>query len=236
MNTVAIIPARGGSKGIPHKNIVPCAGKPLLAWTIEAALAANSVSQVIVSSDDQAILDCAVAAGALAFRRSDRLAQDDTPTEPVIQEVLQSLTEEPAAVVLLQATSPVRTGQQIDEAVAMIERGWDSVLSVVPSHAFLWWQTAGRGHPNYDPDRRPRRQDMQQFQENGSIYVTTLRQWQRSKNRIGGRIGLYVMPEESALQIDTPLDLYLVEKILERLYGLPWTTGSSTTSTTLFVR
>ena len=210
---VAIILARGGSKGIPRKNLADCAGKPLLQWTIEAALEAKKLTAVFVSSEDKEILAFAHRCGAGTMIRPKYLAKDDTSTEAVLKYHLRTVM--PDIAVLLQPTSPVRTGKQIDEAIEFIGRGFDSVVSVVPSHTFLW--DAQTGEANYDYINRPRRQDwLHSVEENGSIYVFTMEQWRGTHNRLGGRIGFYIMGPESRIQIDTPLDLYLVSKILER--------------------
>jgi len=151
------------------------------------------------------------------------LSEDDTPTEAVINDVLTGigLLKPPEIIVLLQPTSPVRTGKQIDEAITkLIETGADSLLSVTKDHTFIW-QDNGlrqlRARPlNYPITARPRRQEVVQYAENGSIYVFTRKHWEQRHNRLGGRIELYEMPEECAIQIDTPFDLFLAEKILER--------------------
>lgn len=229
MTTVGIIPARGGSKGIPMKNIAQCAGKPLLAWTIEAAIQSTVLDIVVISSEAFPMINFAVdhAAGPhnklVLYPRPPELAQDNTPLEPVIQDVLNAVTPEATEIVLLQPTSPVRTGAQIDEAITLLRSGYDSILSVSPFHGFIWVD-------QLEPDRariqrpfpppawgaRPRRQDfLPTFKENGSIYVTTSAQWERTGNRLGGRVGLYEMPERCGFEVDSPFDLWLVEQILK---------------------
>ena len=129
MHVVALIPARGGSKGIPRKNLAPLAGKPLLLWAIDAALAADTVTRVVVSTDDDEI--AAAAGDAELLRRPAELAGDDTPMLEVIRHALEHV--EPCEVlVLLQPTSPLRRPEQVDEAVRMLlESGADTVVSVV---------------------------------------------------------------------------------------------------------
>ncbi len=215
MEVLAIVPARGGSKGIPHKNIAPCAGKPLVQWTFDA-LAESSIKSTVLSSDDAEIL-AAAPDWVTPRKRPAHLATDEATTESVIEHALQHILCD--IVVLLQPTSPVRTGEQIDKAVKMlIDKEYDSVLSVVPSHAFLWGKAEGAlPFAFYNFKDRRRRQDLPPtFEENGSIYVFTREHWERTHNRLGGKIGLYVMGEESRIQIDTPLDLFLVEQILRR--------------------
>ncbi len=233
MNTLAVVPCRGGSKTIPNKNLAVVAGKPLLWWTLEAAAGSDVIDLIVVSSDSDEILDsareCADSFGnetSRAFikilKRPPELAQDDSSTEDVIDHAIKSIETEyeytADTIVLLQPTSPIRTPLQIDGALLKLtDRNFDSVLSVVESHAFVWQQTQEDVfYPNYEISQRPRRQDFKQYEENGSIYAFTKQVWNKDRNRIGGRIGFVVQPEECRLQIDTPLDLYLVEKILER--------------------
>lgn len=123
MQVLAVIPARGGSKGIPRKNIAPLAGKPLIAWTIEAALASSSITRVVVSTDDAEIAQIAGDHGAKVVIRPEHLARDDTPTLPVIQHAHKTAAAEGFAadiVATLQPTSPLRTAEHIDEAVRLL--------------------------------------------------------------------------------------------------------------------
>lgn len=233
---MAIIPARAGSRGIPNKNITLCAGKPLIDWTLQAVNESFLVTHTILSSDSGSILNRGVAYFAnnpihgTMLSRPDHLAQDNTPTEPVIGHALEWASWHllgnpgkqvyPDIIVLLQPTSPVRTGLDIDGAITQLELGgYDSVLSAVRSHSFLWYEEApGYAEPlNYDLELRPLRQDMApQYEENGSIYVFTMDCWRRHHNRLGGRIGIYEMAEQTRLQIDSPLELLLVSHILEK--------------------
>lgn len=137
MNVLGLIPARGGSKGIPGKNIVPLAGKPLLAWTCEAARASRSLSRVVLSTDDSQIAEVGRACGVeVPFLRPPELARDDTPSVDVAVHALQWLADHEGwraeVLVLLQPTSPLRRAEHIDAAVAELERtGADTVVSVV---------------------------------------------------------------------------------------------------------
>lgn len=220
MKVTAIIPARAGSKGIPHKNTAICGGRALIDWTIEAAVGANLINNTIVSTDDLLIKAATKITKWRSVRLDDRpehLAGDDVSTEAVLEYVVNRVARSDIYV-LLQPTSPVRTADQIDEAIQLlIDEKADSLLSVVPSHAFLWWaDSEGVSQSSYNFVDRPLRQDMHQFEENGSIYAFTRRQWGLGKNRLGGKIILYEMPEESRIQIDTPLDLLLVDTILKQ--------------------
>ncbi|MBI1920073.1 MAG: acylneuraminate cytidylyltransferase [Geobacter sp.] len=216
---LAIIPARGGSKGIPGKNIRMVAGLPLIAHSIRAALEAKSVSKTIVSTDDLEIADVSRSFGAEVIMRPEELALDATPTEPVLRHVLETIAQEPGFVpehvVLLQPTSPLRTADDIDAAYELfLSEGRDSLLSVCPYHGFIWSEGGKTARPlNYDYRNRPRRQDMSQFLENGSIYIFGRDRFIAENNRLCGTISLYVMPEERSPEIDTLFDLELVEQL-----------------------
>jgi CMP-N,N'-diacetyllegionaminic acid synthase len=219
---LAIVPARGGSKSIPRKNMVEIAGKPLIDWTLEAAGAAHSIDSILVSSDNKEILEhSATFPKVRAEKRPAYLAEDHTSTEAVIDHIVEtSQFPEDRIFVLLQPTSPVRTPHQINDAVELCkEQGASSVVSVVPAHD-LYWIKGGERHlsPSFNPASRPRRQDLlgTQFVETGSIYVFTLKHWNQTKCRLGGdRMVLMGFPEETRYQIDSPLDLFLVESILK---------------------
>lgn len=176
---------------------------------------------VVVSSDDPEILkfveECRL--DAIGLTRSAEYATDEATTESVVEDVVGRVLLPIDTIVLLQPTSPVRTGKQIDEAIEMFHRGgYDTLLSVVKSHTFQW--DMSNGQRNYDIWERPRRQELDNWaEENGSIYIFSMEWWKENKNRLGGEIGFYLMPEESRIQIDTPLDLYLVGKILERQHA-----------------
>ena len=134
MKVLGIIPARGGSKGIPGKNIIQLSGKPLITYTIEAAQAASSLDRCIVSTDSQEILDiCRRWHADIPFTRPVELAGDKTPTLPVILHALDILSEKYDAVMILQPTSPLRIAKDIDNAIRMLEENSnaDSVISVV---------------------------------------------------------------------------------------------------------
>lgn len=211
MNVLAIIPARGGSKCVPRKNLAVCAGRPLVDWTLQAARDSRFVTFAVLSSDDEEILARGDWCCIPGLQRPAELAQDETPTEPVMQHAIDN-TYEPDVVVLLQPTSPLRTAEHVDQAIALLlDSGADSIVSVVPTHAYLWDDNG----PLYT--ERLRRQDMKPwYEENGAIYATTYEQWQKTGNRIGGRVVLYVMDEAQRLQIDSPADLEMATLLLQR--------------------
>lgn len=227
MSALAVIPVRGGSKGIPRKNLRDVGGKPLVVWTIEQALAASSELRVVVSTEDTEIAQVAQEAGAEVIDRPAELAQDTTATEPVVVHVMDVLSAqgyEPDYVMLLQATSPVRRPGTIDRALTQArDTAVDSLVGVVPQTPFLWW-TARDGHgptADFDVDHRPRRQeltaDQMRYRETGSLYVTRPWLYRERMNRIGGKIGLFVMDEVEGVDIDSPLDLELAGKTLTQM-------------------
>ncbi|GAA2127145.1 acylneuraminate cytidylyltransferase family protein [Nocardioides bigeumensis] len=222
--TLCVIPARGGSKGIPRKNLADCAGKPLIAWTIEQALAVPELD-VVVSTEDAEIGTVAADHGAGVLWRPPELAEDTTATEPVVEHAVLTRIEEgrrPDRVMLLQATSPVRRPGTLARALAELDAsGADSLVGVVPQAPFLWWapRTADDSpRADYDVDARPRRQDLTpqtyRYRETGSLYVTRTEVYLEHHNRLGGRIHLFVMDEVEGVDIDTPHDLEVAAHLL----------------------
>lgn len=221
MNVIALIPARGGSKGIHRKNIRPVAGKPLIVHSIEQALHSSLVTETFVSTDDDEIAAISAAAGATVILRPAYISCDQASSESVLLHAIQALKQmgrpEPDLVVFLQCTSPMRHPGDIDSAVrTLLDKQADSLLSVSPSHRFLWAEEEGAARSlNYDFRNRPRRQDMApQFVENGSIYVFRTRGLLESGNRLFGNVVLYQMDESAAVDIDSMLDMKLAELIL----------------------
>ena len=225
--TLCVIPARGGSKGIPRKNLADCAGKPLVAWTIEQALAVPGLD-VVVSTEDGEIAAVAEAHGALVVHRPADLAEDTTATEPVVEHAIgvrSAVGARPDRVMLLQATSPVRRPGTLARALAEFDAsGADSLVGVVPQAPFLWWAPRFEGDTpssDYDITARPRRQDLTRdtlrYRETGSLYVTRTAVYLEQHNRLGGAIHLFVMDEAEGTDIDTPADLVEASRILEEL-------------------
>lgn len=227
MSMLCVIPVRGGSKGVPGKNLREIEGRPLVVWTIEQALAVDGLD-VLVSTDDKRIAEVARAAGAeVPFLRPAELAQDATPTEPVVQHAIQHQTDQgraPEAVMLLQATSPLRLPGTLDRAVAQFtSSGADSLVGVVPFAPFFWWQGHDGQPPraDYQVQARPRRQDLTseqlRYRETGSLYLTKPWVYEQNDNRLGGRVELFVMDEVEGIDIDTEHDLRLAAHELRRM-------------------
>lgn len=223
---LAVIPARGGSKGIPGKNARLVAGRSLLAWSVAHARAADRVDRVVVSTDDEDLAALAREAGAeVPFLRPAELATDDAPTEPAVVHAVEQLAAEgyrPDAVVLLQPTSPVRLPGRIDRAVAQLEiEGADSLVGVTEIHPFTWWASADGAVSSYDPANRPRRQDLapedRRFVENGSIYITATDLLLRTGCRLGGKVALHEMDAVESIDIDDEAHLVAVDALLRSL-------------------
>lgn len=218
---IALIPARGGSKGIPGKNVYPLAGKPLIVHSIEQALQSRYVTKTVVSTDDDRIAQASRDAGASVIHRPENISGDTATSESALIHALETFRMQeghlPELAVFLQCTSPLRRMNDIDRAVETLhEQGADSLLSVSPSHRFLWEETAkGARSLNYDFRHRPRRQDMRpQYVENGSIYVFRPQALLDTGNRLSGKIALYVMEEDAAVDIDSMLDMKMAEMLL----------------------
>lgn len=228
LRVLGIVPARGGSKGIPRKNIADLHGKPLLAYTAEAALAARRLQRVVLSTDDPEIAEVGRSLGlAVPFLRAAELARDDTPSLPVLQDVvrrLEAVGERYDAILTLQPTNPLRRPSDIDGAIELLERtGADSVISFVD---------AGERHPArmkfIDPEGRVSdppyaeqtegqlRQDLQAvYVREGSIYLTRHECLMTLHSVKGRDCRAWIVPEDRACNIDTPFDLFLAEQLLK---------------------
>ena len=212
MDVLGLIPARGGSKGIPRKNLAPLAGKPLLAWTVDAARAAGELTRVVVSTDDDEI---AAAAGVEVLRRPPELAQDDAPMLDVVRHAARELS--PDVVVLLQPTSPLRRAEHVDACVRLLlESGADAVLSVVEvPHAFrpdsLMDVVDGRLVARGTAGTRQEKPLV--YARNGPAVLA------RRADRLGeglyaGDVRPFVMDARDSLDVDDPYDLELAELLL----------------------
>jgi N-acylneuraminate cytidylyltransferase len=223
--TLAVIAARGGSKGIPNKNLIDLCGKPLLAWTVTQAAAAHGVDVVAVSSDSDAILAAAEAAGGVGVRRPAEISGDLASSESAWLHALDALDAQLGPferVVALQATSPIREASDIEGALETFEREQlDSLLSVCEVEDYFNWRIGSNGPEpiNYDyHNRRMRQQIEKRYLENGSFYVLVPSLLREKQNRLGGRIGMHLMERHKMFQIDRPEDIKLCAAIM-RSYG-----------------
>ncbi|AWM02402.1 acylneuraminate cytidylyltransferase family protein [Bradyrhizobium amphicarpaeae] len=223
--TLAVIAARGGSKGIPHKNLLDLCGKPLIAWTVEQARAARGVDVVAVSSDSDQILAAAEAAGAVGVRRPDDISGDLASSESAWLNALDAIDARMGRfgrIVALQATSPIREPGDIENALATFDRDHlDSLLSVCEVEDYFNWRIGANGPEpiNYDyRNRRMRQQIEKRYLENGSFYVLIPSLLREQNNRLGGKIGFHVMERHKMFQIDRPEDVKLCAAIM-RSYG-----------------
>lgn len=233
MEILAIIQARGGSKGIPGKNIKPLAGKPLIAWTIEAARKARSVTRTIVSTDDDDIANCAREHGAdVPFLRPPELATDTAKSIGVLQHALEWLAKHerytPDIVVQLKPTNPLRTEKLIDECVALYQASAniDAVITVskVPIHPLKMWKFEGESVHPFIPEnvfgireaaKMPRQSLPEAFGNNSCVHVInpdTI----RAGSSIGTHVKGVVVSREEAINIDEPIDFMVAEVLLQK--------------------
>ncbi|MEA1984936.1 MAG: HAD hydrolase family protein [Euryarchaeota archaeon] len=216
---VALIPARGGSKSIPLKNIKKIAGKPLIFWAIEAALECSIINKIYLSTDSDEISSVAEQINDECFEvieRSPETATDIASTESVMLEFSKNHDFE--NIILIQATSPLITSDDLNNAIDIYEqKKADSLLSVVNQTRFIWEKCSEDFiQPlNYDPTKRPRRQEFDGYLvENGAFYITSHRALVKTKSRISGNIAYYKMDEDSYFEIDEPSDWLIVEQLL----------------------
>ena len=226
MRIIAIIPARGGSKGLPGKNVMNMAGKPLIAWSIKHCLESELVNEVYVSSDDEAILSVAREYGASPVLRPAELASDHASSEVALMHVMQTIKQPESVdyVVFLQPTSPLREKADLDKAIRQIVTSKsDSLLSVTPHRDHFLWRFDDKGTAqslNYDyNNRKPRQKIEETFLENGSFYIFKPKILLELKNRLGGKIDFYQMPKLYSFQIDSYEDFQICEKLIS-LVGL----------------
>jgi len=219
----AIIPARGGSKGIPGKNIKPLCGKPLIGWSIEQALKSERVNRVIVSTDDTAIADVARRSGASVVMRPSHLAGDLSRSEDALLHVLEEESCHgrtlPQTIAFIQCTSPLTLPQDIDGTVSMVlDHGYDTAVTGTPFHYFIWKANErGAFHGvNHDATRRLMRQERTpEFLEIGAVYVMKTPEFMINKFRFFGRIGIYPIPVSRSLEIDEPGDWEMAERMMQ---------------------
>lgn len=225
---VAFIPVRGGSKSIPLKNIKPIAGKPLVYWTVRAACRCAAIDRVYVATDSVKIKEtvesfkqgdeATLFEKAFVIGRSAQSASDTASTESAMLEFAETVDFD--TIVLIQATSPLLRGEDLDRGFAVYaQEGTDSVLSVVRQKRFHWAQDeTGFVHPtNYDVFHRPRRQEFDGYLvENGAFYITSRARLLATKNRVSGNIRAVEMNEDAFFEIDEPSDWVIIEALMKK--------------------
>ncbi len=230
---LALIPARGGSKRLPRKNIKPLGDKPLIAWSIEAALESKHLEDVVVSTEDDEIANVASQYGAqVPFKRPYMLSLDSTSTMDVILhtiETLESEGKEYKYLLLLQPTSPLRSNQDIDNIIElMMKKEADSIISVCESeHSPLWSNRLPKDHSmdNFLPKKAESiSQELPTYYRlNGSIYLAKIDQLKKRRSFFMPNSFAYIMPQSRSVDIDSELDFKLAEilvndrKILEKI-------------------
>ena len=183
----------------------------------------NLKENPLVSTDNSKITSIANSAGARVINRPEELATDTATTESAIHHYLNKFSKKPDIMVLLQATSPLRPKGSLDKALTHFTNGgYDSLLSISPTHRFFWRVKVDKTvYAEYDYLNRPRRQDMKpenmRYVENGSLYIFTRDHFEKTKNRLGGKIGYVEWPEEYGMEIDTEVDFQCLEKIFKSL-------------------
>ena len=225
MSVLAIVPARGGSKGIVGKNLAPVAGVPLVSRAVTSVLAARLVDRVIVTTDDAGIAAAARDSGASVRERPDALAGDTATSESALLDVLDSVERDgeelPEVVVFVQPTSPFIDPASLDAAIARVLEGTeDVVFSAVETYAFLWAQVDDGADQrravgvNHDSSFRPRRQDREpHYRETGAFYVMRTTGFREAGFRFFGRVGIAEVDELGSIEIDTPEELLLANAI-----------------------
>lgn len=215
MKVLSIIPARGGSKGLPQKNIIDFMGKPLIAWTIEASRCSKYITRTIVSSDDDKILKTASDYGADIIKRPEKLALDTTPTEPVIQHILDNTAdiEKYDYFILLQPTSPLRDTSDIDTSFELLlqkkatglistKKINNNILKAFKIHNGYLKGIAN----NYYPFTR--RQDLPNvYLPNGAIYIVNIQEFLQTSTLLTDKTISFVMSEDKSIDIDSLDDI-----------------------------
>lgn len=219
---LAIIPARGGSKRLPRKNVLDLAGKPLIAWTVEAALRSTYINQVVITSDDDEILSVADTYGAQMIKRPEDLATDIATSFDAVNHAIEN-SEQYDFIVLLQPTSPLRTSRHIDEAIELlISKNADAIISVCDmDHSPLWSnvlpENGSMEHFLRDDVKNKRSQDLEKYYRlNGAIYICKTNKLLNEKSfMLKENIFAYQMDRQSSIDIDEELDFKIAETIIK---------------------
>ena len=228
MNIIGIIPARGGSKGIPGKNIKTLSHKPLIAFTIESALESNYLSKVFLNSEDEQILQEGEKYAIENYKRPFQLAKDDTTSIAVVKEQLQNLLQDNQnidAICLLQPTTPFRRKNLIDDAITKFKAGnYDSLISVreIPHEYNPYWAFSDRdGTLELTVERKQivsRRQDLPKtYHRDGAIYITKTEVILEQNSFLGNKTGFIDTTEDPHVNLDTMVDWKKAEELIKKL-------------------
>jgi len=217
MKQIGFIPLRKGSKGIPNKNKRKMVGRPLFTWVLGEAVFSN-LDEIVVYTDDESVIEFIEKEyhwtnKIKAILRSEESANDTASTEFAMIEFCESINYDFDVFCLLQATSPFTRKEDINTCLTKLDDGFDSALTVVNTHRFLWDKDGNA--LNYKPEERPRRQDFEGLLiENGAVYAVTKQALKKHKNRIGEKTAVVKMPEDSLLEIDSESDWIAIESLL----------------------
>jgi len=221
--TIAIIPARAGSKGLKNKNTYPILNKPLIQWTLEQCKESRLLDDIFISTDDEQIINLSIPFGFKTINRPASLCNDDSTSESALIHSLEVIKEKynitPEIIVFLQATSPLRKKDDIDNAINyFIEQKADSLFSATKISDLTIWQKSNTWESiNFDYNNRKRRQDMPiNYIENGSIYIFKPKILKQNNNRLGGKIVSYEMDFWQTWEIDSILEADLIEYYLNK--------------------
>ena len=226
MNILAIIPARGGSKGIPRKNIKLLAGKPLIAYSIEVAIKSKFINKIVVSTDDDEIAQISKNYNSEVVMRPKEMAKDDSPTIDSVIHVLNFMGKKEYfvdLVVLLQPTSPLRTQKDVDNAIKLFIKNKDKCDSLVSvcefEHSPYWGLKVESEYlkPIFgNKYLKTRRQELpKSFIPNGAIFISTPKKLKEFKTFYSPRTLSYIMPAEKSIDMDSQMDFMLAQLILE---------------------
>lgn len=215
---LAIIPARGGSKGIPRKNIRHLNGKPLISYSIEIALKSDLIDNVVVSTDDQEIGAIALKYGAEVIYRPEKLASDDVPLDPVIYNAIQKLEKNGVfydIVVTIQPTSPLLKIETLDSIInKLLKEEFDTVLTAVDDRHLAWGKNGDIFEPKY-LERKNRQYLPCEYRETGAV-LASYRNVITPYSRIGNNVSLFEVDKYESVDIDSPMDWWIAEKLLKK--------------------
>ncbi len=222
-SVLAIITARGGSKGVPRKNVLPVGGKPLIAWTIDEAKKSTYLDRIILSSDDDEIIDVAKNHGCeVPFVRPAEMASDTASSVDVVMHAIDGLDEEYDIIVLLQPTSPLRLVEDIDGCIVSCEQSGGGCVTVTESDKSPYWSYKVGENNVLDPlyaneHTKGRRQELEKtFVLNGAVYAVDRVRFIEEKTFVGDDTLALIMPRERSVDIDTPLDMEFVRFMMSQ--------------------